>query len=335
MIPNQSIVPIVFYSDSKGAAGYVVTLYSLLINKLPSTNYDIYYLHSSDFSIEDKTKMIKVVESYSGSEIHFHDMGDIYVREVKGTYPPAAYYRIRIPTIIPSRYKRVISLDYDIIVRGDLSEMFRLDMQDKCLGGVSDYFNQFFIRSDFKNEFKINDFSEYINSGVLLWNLEKIRLKQNIQEHLDCLVARNFKFVDQDILNVVFRDEICLFPFKYNSQNEQKRKEFQSAHAQEWFGKANLKEACDNPVIYHYTATYKPWATSYLCFRFYHHSGVPYMKKRYDEWWFYALESPCRDLFLPLKIKQRLIIPIYYFMMLLERVIDALGMGSLLKRIFK
>ena len=61
------------------------------------------------------------------------------------------------------------------------------------------------------------DKEHYINSGVCLFNLEKIR-KDNITKKLDEYVNTNKLFYpDQDTLNVIFKDKILFLNNKYNS----------------------------------------------------------------------------------------------------------------------
>jgi lipopolysaccharide biosynthesis glycosyltransferase len=61
------------------------------------------------------------------------------------------------------------------------------------------------------------DKNSYINSGVVLFNLDKIR-KEKKEKELDNYVNNNKLFYpDQDTINVVFKNNILFLNNKYNS----------------------------------------------------------------------------------------------------------------------
>ncbi len=63
---------------------------------------------------------------------------------------------------------KILYLDNDVICRSDISEFYDYDISSYELAGVLDYYGSWFFRN---NIFK----RDYINSGVLLLNLKKIR----------------------------------------------------------------------------------------------------------------------------------------------------------------
>ena len=57
----------------------------------------------------------------------------------------------------------------------------------------------------------------YINSGVLLLNLDKIRKDKKDKELNDFVNKNKLMYPDQDTINVVFKNNIYFLENKYNS----------------------------------------------------------------------------------------------------------------------
>ena len=73
-------------------------------------------------------------------------------------------------------YDKAIYIDSDTCIPGDISELYNIDLKDNLFGGCTDISCQ-------DNEilceyFRLNagvSIKEYINSGVLLMNMKKLR----------------------------------------------------------------------------------------------------------------------------------------------------------------
>ena len=65
-------------------------------------------------------------------------------------------------------------------------------------------------------EININK-NEYINSGVLLLNLKKIREDNKTKELDEYINNHSLFYPDQDAINVIFKDKILFLDNKYNS----------------------------------------------------------------------------------------------------------------------
>ncbi|MBD3716990.1 hypothetical protein IE994_09145 [Enterobacter hormaechei] len=91
---------------------------------------------------------------------------------------------------------------------------------------------------------------DYFNSGVLYvdartWNENKISHKV-----FECLLERgaDFKYFDQDALNVVLNEKIMFIDGKYNCQ-------IKAGHKKEDF----MREPPNETVLLHYVGSDKPW----------------------------------------------------------------------------
>lgn len=128
---------------------------------------------------------------------------------------------------------RVLFLDADTFVTGDLSEFYNQNLDGFYLAAVNDYGMLSDLKTDnklplgnekvdikeyFSNIRKWNntDMQRYFNSGMLLMNLDEMR-KNNVQEKmLKSLEENIFAFPDQDCINFVCHDHVKIIEPKYN-----------------------------------------------------------------------------------------------------------------------
>ena len=96
--------------------------------------------------------------------------------EIKETYLPLANMNTRFTPlcmlrlfadITPEIPEKILYLDTDVLCRADFSGLYKTDMAEFHIVGVPDRYGKWF----FGNILKHN----YLNSGVLLMNMEKIR----------------------------------------------------------------------------------------------------------------------------------------------------------------
>lgn len=207
-------IPIVFAFDNNLIAPACVCLSSLLENALPSTYYDIFILHSHE-TLHDKSLLNKVQECYHNCKISYITVGDEFndAFEIRGI-TKATYYRLLIPRLIP-QYDKIIYADVDIIFRMDLSDLYQNDIDEVYVAATYDL-GMLLTESGQKhiNELGL-DSDQYMQAGLLLLNTGKIR-KDNIDKQFFSLYKNNYKYQDQDILNVTCSKSHMRLPMKYN-----------------------------------------------------------------------------------------------------------------------
>ena len=105
----------------------------------------------------------------------------------------------------------------------------------------------------------VKNATTYINGGVLLFNIEKIRNDNKDVELLQLTIRNNSNlwFLEQDSINIVFLGKIGLLPLKYGiylygdinafDRNIQLRLRIK-------LNRTEVKEAIDNPSIVHLAA---------------------------------------------------------------------------------
>ena len=161
-------IPIAMCLDDNYTLPTIVSMTSMLESVKKDTQYEYYLLVPGDFKDENKQKILSLKEKYESFDINFINMGDEFKDAKLGIWGTAAYYRLRLPSVL-SQYDKCIYFDGDIIVNKDLSELYNIDLGDNYVGGVKD----FCIDWERAKILGISNVNKYINSGVLLMNFEK------------------------------------------------------------------------------------------------------------------------------------------------------------------
>lgn len=274
----SQVIPIVFAFDENLILPAEVAICSLLENALPTTIYDIYILHGKNTDLSSFGAQ-RIKEQYSNCNITLRDVGDSFAGayEIRGI-TNVTYYRLLIPSLI-HEYEKILYSDVDVIFCKDLSEVYQLELTDNYLAATYDWgmmidpTGQQYIAS-------VEELSpdNYLQAGFLLMNSKKLR-KDNMVERFKELAQRNYKFQDQDILNIACGHRMVRLPIYYNMTDYTFRfLNRQSESLRKWCGEEELRKA-SSPVMIHYNG-HKPWKKYSVNF---------------DIWWEYYRKSPFFD----------------------------------------
>ena len=228
------------YATNESFAPYMAVSITSLLENNSSRNVVVHILHS-DLSKATKARLQMFERRYKNAKIQFHKIDDSRFEKFGLTIEHITretYFRYMIAEVLPN-IDRVLYLDGDTIVNGDISELFDTDLTNCYCAGVSDIY----IESiGYKKTLGLNGL--YINAGVILFNLDEMR-RTNIAEKLFKLTAENnFKYQDQDAINVAFNGKIkeldCVYNFKRDHQKA-------------------FPEKIPSAKIVHYVGPNKPW----------------------------------------------------------------------------
>ena len=266
-------VSICFASDDNYAPHLKVAIYSLLCNRNRERSYDIIILHKR-ISREHQGEILGLADGKSGVSIRFVNVVEAD-RELQSDvgcyYAVETNYRLLLFSKLFQNYRRMLYLDCDIIVTGDVGELFDVDLEGKSAAGVEDVgfrwlaYTKRAIFLDNKpynvlnyctDVLGIKDPGGYVNAGVLLFDLEKCRQKVSFRDVVETLHSRNFFYNDQDVLNILLEGNIKQVDCKWNYMNniafylEYDRKEFRELY---------LDLYREDYRIIHYISAKKPW----------------------------------------------------------------------------
>ena len=114
----------------------------------------------------------KVKEAFADAFVQKLDVTKLFQKEMPSEnldtrFTPCCMLRLYADEI-PELPDRLLYLDNDVVCRGDLAAFYHQNLDNVELVGVLDYYGSWFFRNKFWKR-------DYVNSGVLLLNLAKIR----------------------------------------------------------------------------------------------------------------------------------------------------------------
>jgi lipopolysaccharide biosynthesis glycosyltransferase len=261
------MIEVVFSADEAGARPLIAAIRSIATHLLPVDRVRITVLH--DESAENLPRQLAGL-STPGMSVQFRAISNPFVPlKMKGAQPPASMLRLFIPEVL-SEARRVIYLDIDVIVLTSLGSLFELDMGSAAACGVLDYPTLLTHAAErrkgvdrLENHFRFTlDLAEapprYVNTGVLVMDLDKLRKCDFTKHALAYWAERNEQFIwnDQDVINGVLGGRICLLDPRYNViPNIRRRPDLLGDHP--WIGDIKLQLA--EPWILHFAGRKKPW----------------------------------------------------------------------------
>lgn len=141
---------------------------------------------------------------------------------LKSGYNEGILFRLYLPELFPFCDK-MIYLDADLLFQMDIKELWDQDVSDVALAGrwdppVEGYRLLGKTETEKMVPFWENcDWNFYINSGVLLLNLDRMRKCGNLVEKAIAFFGRyGMAYPDQDVLNFVFEGQKKLLPYQFN-----------------------------------------------------------------------------------------------------------------------
>ncbi len=266
-VDTPSTLCLVAGCDEGYALPLAVTLFSALKQLGPEADVTLYVIDGGILE-ESKRRLARAVAAgRAGVTIIWikptaHDMEGL---EAARHLTAAAYLRLFIPSLLPDEIKRVLYLDCDILVRGDLIGLWNTKMVGASTAAVIDYAipqieHPFSGVKDFR-DLGISPDSPYFNSGVLLLDLSQWRGGGVAKAALSYAVEHGAALgnCDQDALNATLPGGWLSLDYRWNVQSalfylhDLPDSAFNRELSQ--IRPALLKEA----KIIHFTGTPKPW----------------------------------------------------------------------------
>lgn len=261
------IIPVAVSTDMNYCTPTYITLHSMLKYSKTQDFYKIYVLIEKSFDINYQSLLKSLEEEYNNVEILFEQLGDSFKDSkmiIQHTTTPSMY-RLLLPELL-SQYDKCIYIDVDTLVCDDISSLYDIDIYNYYVGGVRDIEADDYIRKfDYSDIVPPTD--EYINTGLLLMNLKKMRDEKVINSFIRISKSR-LLFMDQDILNIVCYGKIYFLPLRYNAMVKYRFIHYRQKRYQDnvtkYFSCGEIHEAYHKPVVIHYAQPTKPWQCKYI-----------------------------------------------------------------------
>ena len=237
-------IPIFFSTDDHYIPYLDVAIASLIANASTDFDYRIIILNTG---ISHQNISLVKRQEKDGFRIEFTDISErletIRTR-LKNVYhfSIVTYYRLFIASLFP-QFKKVLYLDCDLVVLGDISELYHVPLGDNILGAAPEQFvqNTKEFRLYAKEALGV-DPDGYVNAGVLLMNLDELRKNKIEDKFIKLITEYDFDLLDPDqaYLNYLCLGKIHVLPNGWN--------------------KEPLPLACEGKKnIVHYALYKKPW----------------------------------------------------------------------------
>ena len=215
-------IPIFFSADDNYIPYLDVAIKSLISNASCKYGYRIIVLNTG----LDEDNVCKVMQNErSGFKIDFIDISK-EVENIKSRFKNVyhfsvvTYYRLFIASLFP-QYDKVVYLDCDLVVLGDISELYNVELGNNILGAGPEQFvqNTKEFRTYAQSALGV-DPDGYVNAGVLLMNLKEFRNSKIEEQFVNLITEYDFDLLDPDqaYLNYLCLGKIHVLPNGWNKE---------------------------------------------------------------------------------------------------------------------
>lgn len=218
---KASIIPIFFACDNDFVKYTTVAIKSLIMN---ASKDRLYHIHILNTGIDEDKQQIVLDMADEIFSISFDDVSS-YMSKVKGTLPlrdyysHTTYYRLFMADIYP-QYDKAIYLDSDVIVKGDIAQLYDHELGENLVAAAPD---QVIVQTEVFRQYSEKvlgiDHNKYFNAGVMIFNCKAFR-EEGIYDRFSELL-NTYTFVvaqDQDYLNVLSKDRVLILDQKWDSE---------------------------------------------------------------------------------------------------------------------
>lgn len=217
---------------------------------------------------DSKENILRYSSLYPNLNFKFFPISENYIAsrlggDVSKDRSLAAFARIFTPEIL-TKEDKAIYLDIDAIVVANLKNLYNTNISNYAIAGVRDI-NP--IQRHKKVGLQKND--SYINSGMILWNLDYCREINFTQQCIDFVKERKgvVDAMDQGTINGVLGKQnlIKILPPKYNAFTalfQLNRNQIKKIYGlPSYYSDNEILEARTSPVFVHFTPnmTTRPW----------------------------------------------------------------------------
>ena len=202
----------------------------LIISILSIVKYEKGTLHIYVFSMdyEDKKrvseKAIKVLDDLVKSvnkksfvkliDTEKFFLEEIPISNIDTMFTPYCMLRL-YADLVPDMPSKILYLDNDVVAKKSFKEFYDIDNSKYELVGTRDFYGKYFYS---KNKIK----KDYLNSGVLLLNLDLIRKSGSFKKCREMCSKKKMLLPDQAALNKYCKPKLIV-KRKYNEQHTMKK----------------------------------------------------------------------------------------------------------------
>lgn len=232
--------------DKNFMFGAAISMTSVLLH---NRNLNIHFHLFTDYIDEDyQEKMVALAKQFSKNiSIYVIDAAGLKVLPSGNAWSHAMYFRFIAFEYLSEKIDSLLYIDADVICKGSLNELTQINLSGHVAAVIRDV--------DDSPARDIEENRDYFNSGVIFANLKKWKNENFLNAAFEILLDKKNKlsFPDQDVLNILFLNQVLFLPRIYNAiygiKQELKSKDT-----------SKYKEFINNDtILIHYIGVTKPW----------------------------------------------------------------------------
>lgn len=240
--------------DKKYIPPLKVMLVSMGQSNSDVSSLDVFVAHSN-LTEDDLRPLYEATAEFKNMHIHSLKVDDVYFSNtpVIERLPKESFYRLIAFAILPEEVERCIYIDPDTYILRSLQPLYDMDMGDCFIAAGSHTYS--YIEKINHVRLNMGKGTKYINSGIMLMDLKKMREHTSVEEIMKYLEDNIQKLYlgDQDAMNGLFWKYTMDMDIKLYNMDEKTLKRY----------KLHADYVRENTVIIHYNGKYKPWLEGY------------------------------------------------------------------------
>lgn len=238
------------FDDGYWAPAYTTMRSICMVSRRPTDI--VFHLMHVGLSARHRADLAAVTEEF-GAQLVYYDLDALGIlKERIARLPrvgmhintPIVYTRLFLTDIVPKDIERLIFIDSDMMVRAPIEQLYELDLEGFPIAAASDpYRTGFQTGRDLKPKRYYSTRDLFFNAGLLVIDTRKVAQVDMVATVLKLLTPEEVAglYYDQDILNIVFRNNWRVLDKMWNMQNPLPAHEILDPH------------------VVHYTGIHKPW----------------------------------------------------------------------------
>ena len=199
----DNVINIAYMTDDNFCKVTGISMFSCMENTNDRLHFFIY-----DTGVSKANKALLNTMCENRAEITWIDAnGNDEVNRMTGIYKYvggfATLIRVFFDRFIPDDIDRLIFIDGDTLITGNICELWETDLKGKCIGMATDC-----LRPAYKEYIGMDRSAPYYNSGVLLIDLKRYRESNLSERFINMLnnkdIISHFSIMEQDLWNVPY-----------------------------------------------------------------------------------------------------------------------------------
>ncbi|GHT45416.1 hypothetical protein FACS189454_04850 [Planctomycetales bacterium] len=245
-------IPVFFGASVEYYQHTCVSIISILENN-QDLDFDFFIMTDREDEAEQGL-VLALREQYKNCNIRFIVMDNSRFENlpVTGHLTYHTYYNLVIPELVPE-LEKAIYLDSDIICTASLRELWETELGGHYIAGAENFA---FLNTmkEYPATIGLSPEHIYINSGVLVMNLKKIREDNKVKELFEnqARLACTGKYAEQDTINYTFSGKIQYLPKQFNYHGWREAKDIEKP------------DRLLVPNVIHYDGPIKPWVVGQM-----------------------------------------------------------------------